>query len=230
MPEPADSISLAIEASGPDATVAVARGDSLLHLEPVSKAARHDDDLMPAIDRAFRRINATPRDLRTIYVSVGPGGFTGLRIAVSAAKMLAFATGCALFPIPEADAIREAADMSEPMLICLGGKRGCYWTLASGASGAAEAQVLDLQQITQEAAASGIRSVAVNQPAHRVADLAQVCTAHGLRLVCTQPDASHVSTAGRKQERSHPPTPPADLLPIYPREPEAVRLWRERQR
>ncbi len=229
MPEPAATISLAIEASGSDASVAVARGDSLLHLEPVRSGARHDDDLMPAIDRCFRRISASPKDLQTLYVSVGPGGFTGLRIAVATAKMLAFATGCDLYPVPEAEAVVEAAKVSEPLLICLAGKRGCYWTAACTSGRAAEGHVLELEQIMQTASALGVGCIASNQPPDRVGDLAQAAAAAGLTLLSTRPDASHLWAAGRRRLSLAGPTPPGELLPIYPREPEAVRLWRDRQ-
>jgi hypothetical protein len=59
-------------------------GAELLAREPLRSDHRHEDDLMPAIDRLFRAAGASPKDIRRVAVSAGPGGFTGLRSAIAA--------------------------------------------------------------------------------------------------------------------------------------------------
>jgi len=43
------------------------------------------------IERLCRDQGWTPKDLEELYVSAGPGSFTGLRIGITLAKTLAFA-------------------------------------------------------------------------------------------------------------------------------------------
>ena len=102
-------LTLAIETSNPangPGEVAIgaraAEGTSVLAIEQVTPRGRHDDALMPAIDAALKRAGATPRDLKRVAVSVGPGGFTGLRIAVATAKVIAEATGAHVAPVRSA--------------------------------------------------------------------------------------------------------------------------------
>lgn len=49
----------------------------------------HAATLLGAIDRSLARLGLAPRDLDCLGVGVGPGSFTGIRIAVSTARMLA---------------------------------------------------------------------------------------------------------------------------------------------
>lgn len=229
MPSAASGVILAIQASGPEASVAVGRGDDLLHLEGVARAARHDDDLMPAVARSFEHISADPKDLETVCVSVGPGGFTGLRIAVSTAKMLAFALGCRLVAVDEGAATIEAAGPGQPAAVCLAGKRGSFWTTFGPAAGQSAGQVLSSQAIIERCRAAGISRILVAQPADRLGDLAVEARAVGLAVVECHPDASHVWRVGRRLDLQGVYCDPARLSPIYPREPEAVRLWEQRK-
>jgi len=230
MPEPDSNVTLAIEAAGPSASVAVGRGHAMQHLEPVANAARHDDDLMPAIVRSFARIAASPKDLGTVLVSVGPGGFTGLRIAVSTVKMLALALNCRIVSVYETDAMIQAAPSANtPLAVCLTGKHGQYWTAFQHRGTAFPGQLLAIADVIHTAASEAITSIAVSQPPEHLADLAAAATAAGLHLIEVHPNASHVWQVGCRMVAAGRYTAAEQLLPIYPREPEAVRMWRQRK-
>ena len=51
----------------------------------------HSSRLMPAIDRLLRETSQPIQTVQAIAVGLGPGSFTGLRIAISTVKGLAFA-------------------------------------------------------------------------------------------------------------------------------------------
>lgn len=59
-------------------------------------ATGHAERLMPMIEAAMTETGMAFSELQRIAVAVGPGTFTGARIAVSAARALALATGAEL--------------------------------------------------------------------------------------------------------------------------------------
>jgi len=83
--------------------------EGVLHWISGPLAAReHTRQLLPAILAGLQATSATFNDVRTIIVSLGPGPFNGLRVAVSIAKGLAAGTGAATVGIStlEAEAYR----------------------------------------------------------------------------------------------------------------------------
>ena len=89
----------------------------------------------------------TVRDLDRIAVELGPGSFTGLRIAIAYAKSLAYGAGVPLVGISSYDAL-EPDGAPTPLLTVVHGRRGvvCGRLRAGGTTATAcgpTAQVLD---------------------------------------------------------------------------------------
>lgn len=221
----------AIEASGPQASVAVGRCDAVLRIEPVAASLGHNDDLMAALARVFEAIGASPGDLAEVRVSIGPGGFTGLRIAVATAKMLALATRCRLVAVPESLAAARGAEeiAPGPMCVCLAGKGGQYWSCLDPTGEPFAGQLMSAKELASESARRGIGRIVLTQPAERFADLVGAAQAAGLHLLVVDPTAGQVWAAGAGLAALGMWADPAALCPLYPREPEAVRLWREKR-
>ena len=78
--------------------------------------------MVGAIDDLLRRCGLSVRELTAIAVGIGPGSFTGLRIALSYAKGVALATGCAVVGVPSLDAMAlcavELPDLASQAKIC----------------------------------------------------------------------------------------------------------------
>ena len=118
---------IAIETSSPHGSVAIGRGAELVETVCAPQPRRHNLDLVPAIDAVFRRHGASPRELGAVYVSLGPGSFTGLRIAVATARMLALTTGARLLGVPTAEVIAHAAGtVTDHLAVCLNLKHDHY--------------------------------------------------------------------------------------------------------
>ena len=79
---------LAVETSSRIGSVAIALGDRILAETAFSGPMRHSAELFPAIRSLLDHFNRKPREIEHIYISVGPGSFTGLRIAVTTAKAM----------------------------------------------------------------------------------------------------------------------------------------------
>ena len=56
----------------------------------------HSVELLPAIDHLLKTNGATPKDLTCVFVAIGPGGFSALRVGLSTAKGLAMSLGIPL--------------------------------------------------------------------------------------------------------------------------------------
>jgi len=79
---------LAVETSSRIGSVAIALGDRILAETAFSGPMRHSAELFPAIRSLLDRFSRKPQEIEHIYISVGPGIFTGLRIAVTTAKAM----------------------------------------------------------------------------------------------------------------------------------------------
>ena len=119
---------LAIETSQASGGLAVRDASGTVHVATLTSRSGVDDQLMPELDRLTREANCQPSDLGLVGVSIGPGGFTGLRIAISTAKMLAETTQCTLVAVPSAMVCAHAAGLGTgPIGVALASKRDTTW-------------------------------------------------------------------------------------------------------
>lgn len=92
-----DRLILAMDAAGDSCSVALGRaGDAGLDLrasEKIEMKHGHAVALVPMIDRVMKEAGSVFADLSAIAVGNGPGGFTGLRIALATARGLGLALG-----------------------------------------------------------------------------------------------------------------------------------------
>lgn len=90
---------LALETSGFHGSVAVLDDDRVLHETSLPLDRRSGQALAPAIQMQLAAVQWRPTDIDLIAVTQGPGSFTGLRVGVTTAKILAYATGAAVLGI-----------------------------------------------------------------------------------------------------------------------------------
>ncbi len=81
---------LAFDSSNQALTVAVVEEKKLLSEQIINVRRNHSIQLMPAIDEALKQANLSLDAIDRIAVAKGPGSYTGLRIAVTIAKSLAW--------------------------------------------------------------------------------------------------------------------------------------------
>ena len=103
---------LALDTSTEWASVAVFDGTAVLGEETWHAQRRHAEELFPSIERILSHTRASfsasaPADTRItkIAVATGPGSFTGLRVAISAAQGLARGCGATLVGVSTLDVL-----------------------------------------------------------------------------------------------------------------------------
>ena len=112
---------LAIELSGPQATVALRHaGRTLEH----DFTARRGRALVPAVAELLAEAGVERNELRAVLCGTGPGSYTGLRIAAAAAHALGFALGIPAAGVPSLHAAALQAPDGSPVHLLLDAFRG----------------------------------------------------------------------------------------------------------
>ncbi|MAD78926.1 MAG: tRNA (adenosine(37)-N6)-threonylcarbamoyltransferase complex dimerization subunit type 1 TsaB [Planctomycetaceae bacterium] len=231
---------LALELSQRQGGVAVIDADGVEHVRMVAGGRRDRDDFLPAIDSVCSAAGIRPRDLTSVAVNLGPGGFTGLRVSIAAAQAIAETAGATVVGVPAADVAiastlaGEASELVGEVAVIAATRNGSGWQshFTRGASssnwrmkgmpGLRESPTTDVDGVLADEhlmedwrAAFEDAGIPVIEPRFDPAALARL--------------ALHASPTSERIDLVVD-SDPATLRPIYPRVPEAVRLWQERDR
>jgi len=108
---------LALETATPLGGVALIEDEKLLAEYRVDMTMSHAERLMTLVDRALKDCGWVFADLEALAVSIGPGSFTGLRVAVSTVKGLATGRPIPVAAVPTLEALAWNAAAGR-QLIC----------------------------------------------------------------------------------------------------------------
>jgi tRNA threonylcarbamoyladenosine biosynthesis protein TsaB len=97
---PAPCRLLVLETSCRSPRVGLALDNQIVAKATLDDARRNARDLAPTIRDLLSSVAWDIASLSAVFVSIGPGSYTGLRVGVMSAKTLAFALGCALVAVP----------------------------------------------------------------------------------------------------------------------------------
>lgn len=213
--------SLALETSGRTAHVALGLNGQFIEARGVPRTRRNNLELIPTADALLRGHDLTPGGLTELYVSVGPGSFTGLRMAIAAAKMLAMTNpGLKLVAAPTLDVLAYQNKQDDgPIAVCLNIKRGTmYCAVYQGDRRVVEPALRTLDELI----------AAVSDP-EQLSLVCEVDLGHAAQLPPERAvvDPRWTWAVGHRLAQEGHFTDPRELLPLYIREPEAVTLWNE---
>ena len=96
---------LAVETSGRAGSAAIAIGEQILAEAAFSGPMRHSAEIFPTVSVLLKDLGRKPKEIEHIYISIGPGSFTGLRIAVTIAKTFNLANNAKIVPVDTLDVI-----------------------------------------------------------------------------------------------------------------------------
>ncbi len=214
---PSDPLILAFDTSAAHCAAALLRGDDLLAEAQEPMAKGQAERLMPLLEQVLAAGGVGWGDLDALAVGVGPGNFTGVRIAVSAARGLALGLGCPAIGVAVFDA--RACGVPRPVCVVEEARRGQVYLQGFGANPVApalqDADTLDLpRDLPLVGSAADATRARTGQPvlAARYALAEGIARAARTRL----DDAPHTRPAPlylRGPDAALPSVPPPVLLP-----------------
>jgi tRNA threonylcarbamoyladenosine biosynthesis protein TsaB len=217
---------LALETSGRIGSVAAVADGVVVAEETFAHGLQHAAQIVPILDRLTRAQGWTPRDVQELYVSAGPGSFTGLRIAVTLAKTMALATGVKLMAVPTVRVLVENAPPdARHAIIVLDAKRDQIFTARFERVGnewiEREPAKLDSLTAMLERSPRPVHLIGEGIPYHE-----KVIPRDDASVIITSPDlararAGVVATIGHTMARRGEFADAQRLAPIYLRRPEA---------
>ncbi|MDA0784680.1 MAG: tRNA (adenosine(37)-N6)-threonylcarbamoyltransferase complex dimerization subunit type 1 TsaB [Proteobacteria bacterium] len=132
-----DSTILALDAAGPACSAVLWAGGAVVQRRWEAMERGHAEALMPMARDVVADTGFQGLDL--VAVSVGPGGYTGLRIAIAAARGLGLALGIPVIGVGSLDVHRHIArrdGVAGPMAVLLETKRADFYLQLFGADDA----------------------------------------------------------------------------------------------
>jgi tRNA threonylcarbamoyladenosine biosynthesis protein TsaB len=96
---------LIIDSSTQALGLAVIKGEELLTERIAIMDKNHSVKLMPAIQSMLQELDLTTKNLEGIAVAIGPGSYTGIRVGVTTAKLLAYSLAIPLYSLSSLEII-----------------------------------------------------------------------------------------------------------------------------
>ena len=190
-------IILAMDTALGDCSVALWQGDKVTHSLHADKNGSQSARLLPMVEEVLTSAAIGYGDCDAIACTLGPGGFTGIRVGLSAARALKTVTGKPLIGLTTLEVIAFALGVHGDILSVIDAYRGQYY----------------VQRFRRNAALRPL-SDPMLVDAHMIEPLA-----HGAKIAQILPQAGHVAELAyvkwQKGEREFPSSP------VYIREPDA---------
>lgn len=217
------------------ASVGLIDGDTELVERSLAVTGSHARTLLPMIEETLAAAGMDLRDLDLLAVSIGPGSFTGLRIGLSVAKGLGWASGIPLVGVPTLEALAHAA-APRPGLICpvLDARKREVYGAAFRWAGATLECVAEVDVLPPEQFAARLTPpcTLVGDGVDAYASVWRACLGEGADLVPfadLSPRGSVVARLGAARFRLRGSSSVAQAEPLYVRKSEAE-LQRQHRR
>jgi len=221
--------SLAIELSQRDGSVLVRAADGRESVRQFASGRRDQDALLPAIDDATHSLDIQPSGFQLLAVDIGPGGFTGLRVSIATIQGIAEVSGADVVGIDgaivAAASTPHAQDCDGEVQVYLAGKKESAWCTRLRKSGERWFIVEDPCLIHT---ISHLPAIAIADE-HLPSGLAQELVEAEIEVISPVHDVHALMHQACLMHDSGETIPADMLVPIYAREPEAVRIWRNRR-
>lgn len=138
-------LSLLLDSSNSALAVGLAEDGKLIDEIQYEANQRQSEVMVDEIAKLFDKHNVTKKDLSGVVVTKGPGSYTGVRIALTVAKTVAFAWNTPLFLVSSLEALKDGDKPS----ICLSNARSkrSYISVYEGEKAIMEDRIMDNKDV-----------------------------------------------------------------------------------
>jgi len=99
-------ITILVDSSFRDLAVGIANNDKIIDQISYEAWQKQSELLIPELDNLLKRNRIERSDISSVMVSYGPGSYTGVRIALTVAKVMAFALDIPLYAVSSLQALK----------------------------------------------------------------------------------------------------------------------------
>ncbi len=221
-------ITLSLELSQLGGSVAMMNSSGDIESATILGEGNKTDDVFPSIVSTAELLHISPNEIELVAVSIGPGGFTGLRTSVSISKMIALSTRAKLVSVESAIVTASQGDVGDgPFFVISSVKNENFWlSLVQKKDGVwmCDSAITTTSELLDKTDTVYAAFVDDFLPS----DTKCLFEKNNTPLYPSRPDATTLLHLGVELFTSGVVVDPHHLLPIYPREPEAVRVWKTR--
>ncbi len=227
---------LAFDSTAKAASVAISEDDKLLALYNIENGLTHSELLLPMIESMMKSLKLEYSDIELFATSVGPGSFTGVRIAAALLKGLAFGRNVPCAEVSTLEALAEnAAGIDGIIVPVMDARRNQFYSARFASSDGEITRLSPDEAISADALAEALKGYEGDiflvgdgyELAKKILTEKGVKTASTPRLLRSQ-SAYSVAKIARKKHSCGETTSDKALLPSYLRLPQAERERLER--
>lgn len=200
------------------------------------RGRRHAESLAPSIEFVLGQADVVFADVGAIAVDLGPGLFTGLRVGIATAKMLAHALGIPVLGVSSLDLVAFAVRLTPRLIVAAIDARrselyfASYRQVPGGIQRIGEHRIGSPDELASELMASGEEVLLVGDGAHRYreqfAAIPRVELAdQGWSAPCARSLVQLAHARALREEFDAGST----VMPIYLRRPDAEINWDTRE-
>ena len=226
---------LAIETATESCSAALLASDRLLTRSELAPR-RHAELLLPMCDDLLREAGLSRRDLEAIAVGCGPGAFTGVRLAVSAAQGIAFALDLPVVAVSSLAALAMQAPTNGAAILAVIDARmgevyaGAFERTPDGLVVAIGGETVGAAESLALPAASGWNVIGSGWASYRDAIAAQLPAAPVWADGARYPQAEDVARLAAPRVRAGDVLDAAHALPVYLRDKVALTIVEQAQK
>jgi tRNA threonylcarbamoyladenosine biosynthesis protein TsaB len=201
----------------------------------VGAAPRHAEVLAPAIATLCEQMGVELAHLSAIAVGIGPGMFTGLRVGVTTAKVLALALRIPVIPIPSLDLLAYPLRHSRMLVVpAIDARRhevyyAIYRSVPGGVQRISDYELGTPEDLAGELAARGEEALLCGDGIARFAPVfADLDRAELAGIAHAAPSLSALAELAIAHYQRGEFVPPAEVVPMYLRQSDAEISWETR--